>query len=221
VDFASRETGIPAEQLVRAREAMARMQREYQESLGIRLPERYRRMADENELRRLMNGGDRYAAVRLGDLLAERGDVDGAMQAYQHAAELGAVAPLADYVAQWLDPQSNPAREYLQQRFGSAPTPDFAKAYAAAWSAYLGGYFDAGLLVDRMRRSIPPDQRAAYDGQAMAAYMQLLEQQHQRLGHYPQIELSPADLVMHIWGMQANYQPIPPPIAPAGSQGSP
>lgn len=192
----------------RARETVARMQRNYEESIGIRLPSQYQHFDDESKLRARMAGGDRYAAVRLGNLLADRGDFDGAVAAYQRAAELGAVAPLADAVAQWFDPQQNPARDDMTQRLGHAPPADFAAAYDAAWSAYLGGYLDAGMLVDRMRRTLPPNQRAAYDSRAMEAYFQLMEAQRVALGAYPSVPLSPAELAAQVRLMQANFRPV-------------
>ena len=116
---------------------MARMQRDYEEALGIRLPERYSRMNDADELRRLAAAGDRHAAVRLGQLLGSQGDFEGAVAAYRRAAELGAVAPLAE-AAQWLDPGSADARRYLDQQFGHVPEANFAQAYSDAYAAYMG-----------------------------------------------------------------------------------
>ncbi len=200
------EAGLTPDAIWRIRQEMQRADQQYELDLGIVLPDKHRAITDPTELRKLAEQGDRFAATRFGQVLLEAGDVDGAIDAYAQAAELGSVAPLAE-IAMLLEPGSNGSRDYVAQRFGAAPVPDPQRAYIAANVAYLRGYQDAYHVLDRIRRQVPTAKLAEYEGRASLEYMRLQELYRQRYGRYPEVRISAAEQMRLIQAFQADYVP--------------
>jgi hypothetical protein len=197
---------VSAEVIARVQQEMRREDQQYELEVGIRLPQQYEGTRDLGLLRAQVERGDRYAAARLGQLLIESGDTTGGVAAYETAVELGLVAPLAE-LAMLFEDAPNSSREFLRQSFGHAPQPDMQRAYVAANVAYLRGYQDAYHVLDRVRRSVPSDQRAAYDRQMLIEHIRLMELYRQRFGRYPSVQVSSAERMRYLQIMQANFTP--------------